>query len=471
MYSHINRNCKHNACLIRECEFVTVLFAERLLAADGWMDSVRLHVSGGRIAKIEAGVSAQSGDERHAVIVPAMSNLHSHAFQRGMAGLAETRGSETDNFWSWRDTMYRFALRMSPEQLQAVAAQAYVEMLEAGYCRVGEFHYLHHDVNAQPYADIGEMAGRIVAAAADTGIALTLLPVFYAHSSFGGREPTPQQGRFINDLDRYARLIERCAELIKGAPAGVLGVAPHSLRAVTPEELAQVVQLRPGQPVHIHIAEQTGEVRDSLAWSGKRPVRWLLDNLPVDARWCLVHATHVDEGEIRDMARSGATVGICPVTEANLGDGIFPLVEYLAEGGAYGVGTDSNVCISLSGELSLLEYSQRLSRRVRNVVSVAGQSTGMTLFRQALEGGARALGGSAGIIEGGAADLVSLVVDHPATVGRSHDALLDSWVFASNGGVIDCVWVDGVKQVAGGRHAKCEQVRNAYKKAIKELGI
>jgi formimidoylglutamate deiminase len=213
---------------------MTVLHAEYLLSADGWTRSARVHLRDGRIAKIESGVAAAPGDERHAVIVPALANLHSHAFQRGMAGLAEARGSATDNFWSWRETMYRFALRMSPAQLEAVAAQAYVEMLEAGFCRVGEFHYLHHDLGARPFADCGEMAGRVVAAAADTGIALTLLPVFYAHSSFGGQAPNDRQGRFILDVDGYARLVERCREMVAGLPAGVVGVAPHSLRAVTP---------------------------------------------------------------------------------------------------------------------------------------------------------------------------------------------------------------------------------------------
>ncbi|MGH8444796.1 MAG: formimidoylglutamate deiminase [Solimonas sp.] len=449
---------------------MTVLHVEQLLSADGWLKSARLHFAGRRIVKIEAGVAAQAGDERHAVIVPALSNLHSHAFQRGMAGLAEIRGSATDNFWSWRDTMYRFASRMSPEQLQAVAAQAYVEMLEAGYCRVGEFHYLHHDIGGRRFADPGEMAGRIVAAAADTGISLTLLPVFYAHASFGGKAPNEGQGRFVHDLDGYARLVERCRELLVVSPSGIVGVAPHSLRAVTPEELAVVTRLLPGAPVHIHIAEQLGEVRDCVAWSGLRPVRWLLDHATVDERWCLVHATHVDAGEIAGIARSGATVGLCPVTEANLGDGIFPVPEFLSAGGRFGVGTDSNVCISLAGELALLEYSQRLSRRVRNVVGLGGYSTGMALYLQALDGGARALGSpSTGLAEGGAADFVSLAVDEPALVGRAGDALLDSWLFASVAGIVDCVWVGAEKQVEHGRHHRRERVRTAYRNVIREL--
>jgi formimidoylglutamate deiminase len=449
---------------------ITVLYAEQLLTADGWRASARLHLAGDRIAAIEAGVPAQSGDERHAVIVPAMPNLHSHAFQRGMAGLAEVRGSDADNFWSWRDTMYRFASRMNPQQLQAVAAQAYVEMLEAGYGRVGEFHYLHHDVDGGRYADHAEMAGRIAAAAADTGIALTLLPVFYAHASFGGKPPSAAQARFIHDLDGYQHLLERCGALLAGLPSSVLGVAPHSLRAVTPQQLDQVLRFLPEAPVHIHIAEQLSEVRDCQAWSGQRPVQWLLEHAAVDARWCLVHATHVDDDELRGIARSAASVGLCAVTEANLGDGIFPAAEFLSHGGRFGIGTDSNVCISLAGELSLLEYTQRLSRRVRNVVGMDTHSTGVALYQRAIAGGSAALGvAGSGIATGNAADLVSLSVDHPAMICRTGDALIDSWLFASVGGIVDCVWVAGRKQVEHGRHRQREPIRAAYKKAMKEL--
>lgn len=449
---------------------MTVLYVEQLLTTDGWQQSARVHLQGEHIAKIEVDVMMQPGDERHAVVVPAMSNLHSHAFQRGMAGLAETRGSSTDDFWSWRDTMYRFASRMNPEQLQAVAAQAYVEMLEAGYCRVGEFHYLHHDADAQPFADPAEMAGRIAAAASETGISLTLLPVFYAHASFGGRPPNAIQRRFVHEIDAYQRLIDRCKGLLNSLPGGVLGVAPHSLRAVTPAELAEVVQLLPNSPVHIHIAEQLSEVRDSIAWSGLRPVQWLLENIEVDTRWCLVHATHVEEAEIIGIARSGAIVGLCPVTEANLGDGIFPATEFLAAGGQFGVGTDSNVCIGMAGELSLLEYTQRLSRKVRNVIGLQSHSTGMALFQRALSGGASALGAAdAGISEGNIANLVSLAADEPAMICRRGDALIDSWLFAGAGGIVDCVWVRASKQVEQGRHRRRESIRSAYHQAMKEL--
>lgn len=321
---------------------MATIFAEQALLADGWQRNVRMTLAGGRIATVETGKAAQPGDERHAIVLPGMPNLHSHAFQRGMAGLAEIRGPSSDSFWSWREVMYRFALSMTPEQVEAVAAQLYVEMLEAGFSRVGEFHYLHHDRDGSPYANIAEMAERIAAASVDTGIGLTLLPVFYAHSGFGGAPANDGQRRFINDTNRFARLFERCGEALKGINGAVLGLAPHSLRAATPDELAIVTALTSG-PVHIHIAEQVKEVEDCVAWSGARPVEWLLSHADVDRRWCLIHATHMTEAETIAMARSGAVAGLCPITEANLGDGVFAAPLFVEHGGKYGVGSDSNV--------------------------------------------------------------------------------------------------------------------------------
>lgn len=474
MYSHILVESKGESLRHGKNTAVTTLFASRLLGSGGWICSARLQLREGRIASLEAGATVQLGDECHDVIVPALPNLHSHAFQRGMAGLTETRGGATDDFWSWRDTMYRFASRMTPEQLEAVASLAYMEMLESGFCRVGEFHYLHHDVDGRPFADPAEMSGRIAAAARHTGIALTLLPVFYAHSSFGGQAPREQQKRFISSVDSYGRLIGRCRALLEGLPGAQLGVAPHSLRAVTPEELAGVLAIArdigPQAPVHIHIAEQTGEVRDCEAWSGARPVRWLLDHAPVDERWCLVHATHVDAGEISRLAASGAVVGLCPITEANLGDGIFPLPQFLEQRGRWGVGSDSNVHINAAAELSLLEYSQRLSCRVRNVVAVDGVSTGRTLFQSALEGGNQALAAAGAALSVGApADMLSLAAGETALACRNDDTLLDSWIFAAPGSAVDCVWVAGQKLVEGGRHRQREVIRQRYLAALKEL--
>lgn len=348
---------------------MSVIHARQALLTGGWAKNVRLHIASGRIRALETDAAPEAGDERHDTIVAGMPNLHSHAFQRGMAGLAETRGPGSDSFWSWRNVMYRFALSMTPDDVEAVAAELYVEMLEAGFTRVGEFHYLHHDRDGRPYADIAEMASRIAAAASATGIAMTLLPVFYAHAGFGGTAPGEGQRRFINDRDSFAALMERCRALTDALPGGITGVAPHSLRAVTPDELSAVVAMAGQAPVHIHIAEQVKEVEDCIAWSGRRPVEWLLDNQPVDGRWCFIHATHMTAAETARMARAGAIAGLCPVTEANLGDGTFPAPDFIAAGGRFGVGSDSNVLIGLPDELRQLEYSQRLLHRARNVLA------------------------------------------------------------------------------------------------------
>lgn len=442
------------------------LFAETALLPSGWASNVRIAVTGGAIARVEQNAAPAPGDERAAILVPAMPNLHSHAFQRGMAGLAETRGPGDDSFWSWREVMYRFALTMTPDQVEAVAAQLYVEMLEAGFGRVGEFHYLHHDKDGRPYANIAEMAQRVAAAAVQTGIGMTLLPVFYAHSSFGGLAPSDGQRRFINDLDSFGRLVEGCRKAVVGLDDAVVGVAPHSLRAVTPAELAAVSELGKAGPIHIHVAEQTREVDDCVAWSGARPVEWLLANAPVGKNWCLIHATHMTEAETSGMAKSGAVAGLCPVTEANLGDGTFPARPFLANGGRFGIGSDSNVLIGVSDELRQLEYSQRLLHRQRNVLAPAGGSNGRALFDASLLGGRQALGGRvSGIAEGAAASLVSLDPSHPTLAGKSGDAILDAWIFA-NGTQVDSVWIGGGKVVSHGRHINRDAVAERFKKVM-----
>jgi formiminoglutamate deiminase len=445
------------------------IFAKQALLPDGWAADVRIAAEGGTIRSVEAAMSARPDDERCAILLPGMPNLHSHAFQRGMAGLAETRGPGANSFWSWREVMYRFALGMTPEQVEAVAAQLYVEMLEAGFSRVGEFHYLHHDRDGRPYADIAEMAERIAAAAAGTGIGLTLLPVFYAHSGFGGAAPSEGQRRFINDPNRFSRLLERSNEIVAKLEGGVVGVAPHSLRAVTTDELGDVAALAPQGPIHIHIAEQVREVEDCVAWSGKRPVEWLLDHADVGERWCLIHATHMTGAETAAMARSGAVAGLCPITEANLGDGTFAAPTFIENGGRFGVGSDSNVLIGVADELRQLEYSQRLAHRARNVLAAPGRSNGRVLFDAALAGGSRALGaGPFGIAEGSGADFVSLDPNQPTLAGKVGDAVLDAWIFAG-GGRIDCVWVRGKKLVEGGRHVRREETARRFSAVMREL--
>ncbi|UHS60126.1 formimidoylglutamate deiminase [Agrobacterium vaccinii] len=443
-----------------------ILHAEAALLSDGWADNVRVKIADGKIVSLDIGAPAQGTDERAKVILPAMPNLHSHAFQRAMAGMVERRGSTADSFWSWRTLMYRFALTMTPDQMEAVAAQLYMEMLEAGFGRVGEFHYLHHDKGGGHYANIAELSERIASAASQTGIALTLLPVLYAHSGFGGLEPSEGQRRFINSTESFARVLEGAAKTVSSLPESVVGVAPHSLRAVTPHELTIASQLAPSAPLHIHISEQVKEVEDCIAWSGKRPVEWLLDNADVTDRWCLIHATHMTSEETVAVARSGAIAGLCPMTEANLGDGTFPAREFLASGGAFGIGSDSNVLIGVSDELRQLEYSQRLLHRARNVVAPANGSTGRTLFDAALKGGARALGAKAGIAVGHAADFVSLNTANAPYL--ECDNLLDGWIF---GGLVkpETVWINGKAVVRDGLHVRREAISARFRETMKEL--
>lgn len=460
------------AHILRAMPEMKPLFCARALLADGWAQDVRLEFSAGKFAKVERGAQAQPGDEPVDVVLPGIANVHSHGFQRGMAGLTEYRGPEADNFWSWRELMYRFVGRMTPDDVEAITALAYVEMLEGGFTRVGEFHYVHHDVNGKPYADPAEMAARIAAAAATTGIGLTLLPVFYAHGNFGGVAPADGQRRFINDVEGFARLLEASRRSVAGLPDAAVGVAPHSLRAVTPEELREVVALGAAGPIHIHAAEQVKEVEDCIAWSRARPVQWLLDNANVDARWCLVHATHMTDDETRRLARTGAVAGFCPVTEANLGDGISPAAPYLAAGGAFGIGTDSNVLISVSQELRLLEYSQRLRDRARNVLAAqSAHSTGRTLFAHAQRGGARAVGGSGtgGIAAGAPADCYSLVPGMSARALRNDDVLLDSFIFAGGEQAIDDVWRAGRKVVSHSVHHARAAVTARFRSVVERL--
>jgi len=443
--------------------------AEHALLPGGWARDVRIECAHGTITSITAN-AARTQDAPHlGVVVPGLGNLHSHAFQRAMAGLTETGGTSGDSFWSWRNLMYRFLERLQPDDVEAIAELAYMEMLESGFTRVGEFHYLHHAADGRAYADPAEMAARIAAAADTTGIGLTLLPVFYAHSDFGGAPPLPQQCRFVHDVDGFQRLIERCRALIRHTPDAVLGLAPHSLRAVTPDELHALADMADG-PIHIHIAEQTREVEACQAWSGQRPVTWLMEHAPVDARWCLVHATHLDVDEVCAIAASRAVVGLCPITEANLGDGVFPLRDYVNAGGRFGVGSDSNVLIDAAEELRLLEYAQRLVHRARNVLAPDTVSTGRWLYHQAQAGAAQALGVASGLATGAPADLVELDQSHPSLHARSGDALIDSWVFASGRrSAVRSVWRGGRALVREGRHCDHERIVTRYRTVLTRI--
>jgi formimidoylglutamate deiminase len=403
------------------------------------------------------------------LVVPGMANLHSHAFQRAMAGLAERGGPAGQDFWCWRDVMYRFLALLTPNDVEAIAAQLYVECLLHGYTAIGEFHYLHNAQDGRPYADPTEMSQRILLAAATAGIGLTLLPVLYRHADFGGVPASPAQARFCLSLEAYATL---CQDLARSAR---IGVAPHSLRAVTPDELATTValadSLRADTPIHIHIAEQTREVADSLTATGQRPVQWLLDHAPVGPRWCLVHATHIDRDERRSLAACGAVAGLCQTTEANLGDGRFPFLAYRTEGGRFGIGSDSHVSTSPVEELRWLDYTCRLETRTRTAPGLApGASIGTGLFTAALAGGFQAIGRSAGRIAAGyRADLVVLDSEHPALVGRDGDFQVDAWIFSGNSTPVRDVMVDGHWVVRDGRHRRQSQVAGGFGQTMRRI--
>jgi formimidoylglutamate deiminase len=450
---------------------ITTLFLDRALLPDGWADSVRLTVDGGMISAVETGAAPLTGEAREALGIAGIPNLHSHAFQRAMAGLAERRGPAQDSFWTWREVMYRFLERLGPDDIEAIAAYAYVEMLERGFTAVAEFHYLHHAPDGSPYGDVAELALRHLAAAGETGIGITLLPVFYAHSTFGGAAPTPGQRRFINEPGRFAAIVETVQRATAGQPGRAVGVAPHSLRAATPDDLAAILPLASGGPIHIHAAEQIKEVEDCLAWSGRRPVEWLLEKAGVDQRWCLIHATHLTPDETRALARSGAVAGLCPVTEANLGDGVFPASDYLAAGGRFGVGTDSNIAIGAAEELRQLEYAQRLILQGRNLLSRGeGDSTGRALITGAQSGGAQALGQPLGRLAVGArADVLCLDMDHPDMTGRAGDLALDTFIFALGSQAISAVYAGGEKVVEHGRHVGRGPIAARYRKVMEGL--
>ena len=447
------------------------LFADDALLPEGWARAVTIDIDArGVIASVARGAAPNDAERVRGPLIPGMPNVHSHAFQRAIAGRTGVRARAGDSFWTWRQAMYDFLDRVDADAFEAVTAQAYVEMLKAGYTSVAEFHYVHRDPNGESYADPAELARRVIAAAGESGIALTLLPVFYAHSGFGGAAPTSGQRRFIQTIDGFARLVEA---LRPGASANAyaLGVAPHSLRAVTPDELAAVVAMADaGWPIHIHAAEQAREVADSLAFSGARPVQWLLGHAGLDARWCVVHATHLVAEEVRGLAATGAVVGLASTTEADLGDGTFAARAWLDAGGRFGVGTDSNTIIDPFAELRQLEWSQRLAHGARNVLCDGDDPVGLALWSGAATGGARALGRGAGAIAAGArADLIVLNTDDPALAGLPADALVDAAVFGPCRQPVRDVMVSGRWVVREGRHPREAEVLARYRRALDRL--
>ncbi len=447
------------------------LFFKNALLPDGWAENVTVEIGAdGRIVSATANTPPQGASFDGAVAVPGIGNLHSHAFQRAFAGLGEWRGKDDDDFWSWREVMYRFVERLTPDDLNAIATMAYIEMLEAGYTSVGEFHYVHHRPDGRAYDDVGEMTVQVIEAARVSGIGLTLLPVLYAYGDFGAKLLVGAQLRFRHDADSFLKLVVRCRELAADSSEMNVGIAPHSLRAVSPEMLSAVLAATTDGPVHIHIAEQEKEVDACVAWSGARPVEWLLDQLQVDTRWCLVHATHMTDAETQNLAASGAVAGLCPTTEANLGDGIFNGVEYHAAGGRWGVGSDSHIRIDAAEELRLLEVSQRLRDHSRLKLAGAGRANGRTLFDSAVAGGAQALGhGSSGMTPGARADIISLDPDHPSLIGRAGDDWLNGWILGGDRTCVADVWSAGRHVVKNRVHKHRQAAIGPYRLALARL--
>lgn len=448
------------------------LHCRAALLPEGWRHDVRFDLDDSGIITGWSAAAPGAGDDiLGGWVVPGMANLHSHGFQRLMAGLTGLRGERPDSFWTWREAMYRLALRIDPDQFQNCMAGVYLEMLRSGYTACAEFHYLHHATDGMPYSNPAELSERVFAAATTTGIALMHLPVLYMRAGFNAAGVAPEQRRFANSLETYQGIFERCEQLARACGLWSTGVAPHSLRAVHATGLHAVLDLAgPAKPVHLHVAEQPREVEECRAALGASPVAWLLEHLPVDRRWCLVHATHMSPAERRSAAASGAVAGLCPTTEADLGDGVFDAVGWLADGGAFGIGSDSNLRICPVEELRSLEFSQRLALGRRNVLAAPGQSCGLSLYAAAAAGGGQALGQRIGrLAEGWRADLVELDAGHPMLEGLNENSVLDTWLFAGGRDMVRSVWVGGNRVVDAGHHANEGNIDDGFQRVLREL--
>ena len=449
------------------------LFFPNIFSGSDWLNDVLMDIDKNGIIKslISEAKSSDADEIFSGTCLPGMPNLHSHAFQRAMAGLSEIAGSGETNFWTWQKVMYEFLSKLSPENIEAIASQLYVEMLKGGFTSVAEFHYLHNDKNGDQFENPSEMSDRIFAAANETGIGLTHLPVLYAHGGFGALEPQEGQKRFLQTVSQFQLLLETLNNRYGNDHQRRIGMALHSLRAVSPEMIKDAIALMPEGPIHMHIAEQTKEVDQCIDWSGQRPIEWLLENTNVDKRWCLIHATHMTGAEINALADTRAVVGLCPTTEANLGDGLFPLEKFMRQKGEIGIGSDSNTSVDIAEELRLLEYGQRLSQQRRNIgASGEGASTGETLFKASLAGGSQALDQPIGILNPGyRADLIVLNNQHPVLFGRTGSAIIDSWIFTGGRELISDVFVAGQHLVKRHRHINQENIENRYRETIKSL--
>jgi formimidoylglutamate deiminase len=454
------------------------LYAENILLNDGWASKQTLTIEQGVITAIEAG-KADGAEVATGAVIPGMVNCHSHAFQRAFAGFSEQGSEGQDSFWTWRKIMYQFLAQLTEVDAKSIAKQLYIEMLKMGYTRVAEFHYLHHDIDGSTYdnnsSNLATMAHAIFDAAKESGIGLTLLPVLYQHSGFGEQAPTDGQKRFINSTAQFNQLVSDCFTLSESFPNTNVGIAPHSLRAVNKDALASAIahvrELDKQAPIHIHIAEQQKEVDDCLAHYGKRPVQWLLDNIALDQHWCLIHATHLDEQERKGIIATQAIAGICPTTEANLGDGIFPTTEFLAEQGTIAIGSDSHISVNPIEELRWLEYAQRLIRQQRAILASKEQaSVGQNLWQQAAVGGAQSTNSNTGCLAiGKQADLLVLDSEQTKLFANTRQHLLDSVIFASQQNIVNDVMVNGAWVIKDKQHKDQQQTSDNFAKLLLRL--
>ena len=449
-----------------------IISARQVLTPSGWLADHAIHVD--ELGTIKE-ISPRGFDPATAVgtALPGLANVHTHSFQRAMAGLAEARGPQgADDFWTWRKVMYRFLDILTPDHIESIAALVQMEMAQAGYSASAEFHYVHHQVGGEKFDDIAELSNAIFAASQTSGIGLTHLPVLYTYGGLDRRSLNGGQLRFGNSVDQFEALYARIADNSRSLPQDFrLGIAPHSLRAVDRDGIEACLALCPEGPIHIHAAEQIREVEEVEGHLGARPVRWLIDNMPVDERWCLIHATHLDASEVKALAASGAVAGLCPTTEANLGDGIFAARDYFAAGGRYGIGSDSNIRLSVAEELRMLEVSQRLKHRQRAVLTDdATRSNGRYLYERAARGGAQAIGRKAGTIEiGMRADIVGLRDDLPFLDWPQPDQRLDAWIFGVEAPAVSDLWSAGRHIVQAGEHIRAADIRARFARTIREL--
>ena len=459
-------------------------WCENVLIDEAWKQSVVIECnSAGDISAIRSDVDSQTLDNAvvkfHGSSLPGMTNLHSHAHQRAMSGLGE-KAQGGDSFWTWRTAMYQFLTRIQPDQLYWIARMVYTEMLQAGYTHVGEFQYLHHDVHGERFANPAEMTLQCLRAAQDVGIGFTALPVLYRYGGFGSEASNQGQKRFINNATGFLEIVEKIESALGRNDR--VGIAPHSLRAIDASLLQEVLDATPtDRKIHIHIAEQVKEVKDCIAFSNLRPVEWLYQHFSPDEHWCLIHATHMNGSETKMVAESNSIAGLCPTTEANLGDGLFNAASFFALDGKWGIGSDSHISISPVEELRWLEYGIRLNTLERNVLGkkapdFAGDEgahhdhIGFSLYHQAAKGGATACGVNIGEIKvGNRADLVVVDHNHPRLFSRIDHYLLDSYIFSGNENMIKDVVVGGNHVVQSGQQDQIGLTHDNYRQTIKHL--